>query len=243
MAVVGDVFGLNSVYEKQLENVENTNHASWPEDGHYGYYAGGHNWTPPTPPYYIYEVDRIDFATETRTKSTNLPGNTGLGYGSGISGNTYGYIMCGLTPTVAICQVKRIDFSSETYSLPGNDCPTNLDDMGLLSDTNINRGYIVGGYTPGSSRTNEIKSFDTSSESFAVVSAALPQGMNQLSENVHNENYGYFVGGYGVAYITSMYRLEISSETITEFNGVVSPTRTNTAGELHQNNMVIFLEV
>ena len=85
MAFVGDVFGLNSVYEKQLENVENTNHASWPEDGQYGYYAGGRNWVPPNPPYYIFVVDRLDFSTQTVTQSTNLPGNTGLGYAHGLS--------------------------------------------------------------------------------------------------------------------------------------------------------------
>ena len=48
MAVVGDVFGLNAVYGRQIEDVENNNYASWPEIGFSplrGYLAGGSNST------------------------------------------------------------------------------------------------------------------------------------------------------------------------------------------------------
>ena len=38
---VGDVFGLNTVYEKQVLNVEQKNFANWSESATYGYYGGG----------------------------------------------------------------------------------------------------------------------------------------------------------------------------------------------------------
>ena len=243
MAFVGDVFGLNSVYEKQLENVENTNHASWPEDGQYGYYAGGRQWVPPTPPSYVYVVDRLDFSTQTVTQSTGLPGNTGLGYAHGISGNTNGYIFGGLTPAISTCQVKRIDFSSETYSLPGNDFPTNLTDSATISVTNINRGYIFGGYAPGPNvMLDDIKSFDTSTESFSVLTDTIPQTNMRASSNVHNKNYGYFMGGQGPGsvFLSSTRRLDISSETIEDISTTIGPDRTWHAATSSQEYGYIF---
>lgn len=237
MAFVGHVFGLNSVYEKQLENLENTNHASWPEDGQYGYYAGGSQSSP------VSQVDRLDFSTQTVTQSTDLPGNTGLGYAQGISGNTNGYIIGGTTPQVTICQVSRIDFSNETYSLPGNNFPTILIDGAIISVTNINRGYVVGGYVPGPNTIlDEIKSFDTSTESFSLLPATIPQQSFRASSNVQNKNYGYFIAGQGPSssYVTNIKRLEISSETIQEIDTIVSPTRSYHAATSSQEYGYIF---
>ena len=53
---VGDVFGLSSVYEKQVTNVENRKFDSWPEGATYGYYAGG-----TTPNAGISNISRLDF--------------------------------------------------------------------------------------------------------------------------------------------------------------------------------------
>ena len=55
---VGDVFGLSYVYDKQVENVDKRNFASWSESGLYGYYGGGQ-------PTFISTIDRLDFSTET----------------------------------------------------------------------------------------------------------------------------------------------------------------------------------
>ena len=41
MPIIGDVFGLNSIYEKQVENIDNNNFESWPESATYGYFGGG----------------------------------------------------------------------------------------------------------------------------------------------------------------------------------------------------------
>ena len=62
MPIIGDVFGLNSIYEKQVENIDNNNFESWPESATYGYFGGG-VYTPLNPDY-VATVDRIDFSNE-----------------------------------------------------------------------------------------------------------------------------------------------------------------------------------
>ena len=70
MAVVGDVFGLNSVYDKQVENVDNNNFESWPEGATYGYIAGGGSSVPS----YFSIIIRLDFSNDSfSTPGNNLP--------------------------------------------------------------------------------------------------------------------------------------------------------------------------
>jgi hypothetical protein len=127
MAIVGDVFGLNAVYDRQVENVENNNFASWPEGATRGYYVGG---TSPT----IATIARLDFFNETAS-------NTGNNYPSPIRGaaatsnNFYAYIAGGLS-AVYVCLVRRLDFSNETISAPGNDLPTTNSVAAAVSNSN-----------------------------------------------------------------------------------------------------------
>ena len=56
MPFVGDVFGLNSVYDLQVLNVEKGNFLNWPESAVYGYYGGGQQ-----APGYINTIQRLGF--------------------------------------------------------------------------------------------------------------------------------------------------------------------------------------
>ena len=67
MGIIGDVFGLNSIYERQVQNVDNNNFKSWPESASYGYFGGGD--APAADQ--LCTIDRLDFSNET----TSLPGN------------------------------------------------------------------------------------------------------------------------------------------------------------------------
>ena len=121
MAIVGDVFGLNAVYDRQVENVENNNFASWPEGATRGYYVGG---TSPT----IATIARLDFFNETASN----PGNNypfPVRGAAATSNNFYAYIAGGLSAAY-VCLVRRLDFSNETISAPGNNLPSS-------------RGYIA----------------------------------------------------------------------------------------------------
>ena len=60
MAIIGDVFGLTSIYERQVENIGNNNFESWPESATYGYFGGGYSGSA-----YVDTVERIDFSNET----------------------------------------------------------------------------------------------------------------------------------------------------------------------------------
>ena len=121
MAIIGDVFGLTSIYERQVENIANDNFESWPESATYGYFGGGYS-TPPTA--YHCTIDRLDFSNETTSApGTGLPqARSSLAAISGgasyrIKGSrTYGYFAGSNAVTV-----YRLDFSNETFALPGND--------------------------------------------------------------------------------------------------------------------------
>ena len=69
---VGDVFGLNNVYDKQILNVEQKNFANWSESGTYGYYGGG------LVPSLRSTISRLDFSNETASDpGKNLPSARG----------------------------------------------------------------------------------------------------------------------------------------------------------------------
>jgi len=66
--ITGDVFGLNFIYDRQLENIENRNFSQWREQPIYGYFVSGQ--TPTT----INTISRLDFSNETVTNPDKNPG-------------------------------------------------------------------------------------------------------------------------------------------------------------------------
>ena len=89
----------------------------------YGYYAGGFNFPPPTS---FNTITRLDFTNETVSNpGNNLPES--VHESTGTSSAFYGYFGGGTTPTLTptfICTIRRLDFSNETISAPGNNLPT-----------------------------------------------------------------------------------------------------------------------
>lgn len=232
MAVVGDVFGLNSVYAKQVENVENSNFASWPEDIRYGYYVGGEQWGPPPPNITHSRTDRIDFSNETVTVSHNR--TTAIKHAKGISSNSDAYLLGGIHPTNAngTNLITRIDLSSETDSLPGNNLADQIYNGGVISNIDGTRGYYAGGYGPVVNGEDEIKSFDISTESITVLSGTLSQALTTPSSNIRSEEYGYFASGNELPNfdVTNVNRLDLSNETVKNLPGIINPAKKDAAG-------------
>ena len=120
MAVIGDTFGLNAVYNKQVENVDNNNFESWPESANYGYFGGGQ--APTATPSIVTTIERLDFSNET----TSLPGKNLLQARYNLaatSSNSYGYFGGGYAPSATpsiVTTIDRLDFSNETTSLPAD---------------------------------------------------------------------------------------------------------------------------
>ena len=118
MPFVGDVFGLNSVYDLQVLNVEKGNFLNWPESAVYGYFGGG----------YINTITRLDFSNETVSDpGKNLP--TVRIVSAATSSSSYGYFGGGFIPPLFFgapysCTITRLDFSNETVSNPGKNLPT-----------------------------------------------------------------------------------------------------------------------
>ena len=127
---VGDVFGLNNVYDKQILNVEQKNFANWSESGTYGYYGGSLASLTNT-------ITRLDFFNETVSDlGNNLPSS--IGRLSATSSSSYGYFGGGYftPPATFINTISRLDFSNETLSNPGNNLPSARRNLAATSNSN-----------------------------------------------------------------------------------------------------------
>jgi hypothetical protein len=221
MAVVGDVFGLNAVYDRQVENVDNNNFASWPEDSIYGYYGGG--FAPGLTPANTALIDRIDFSTETTiVPGNNLPvGRYGL---AATSSGSYGYFGGGASPRIAT--IDRIDFSNETTSAPGNNLPQAK--AGLSAVSNDSYGYFGGGYTP--TVVSTVDRIDFSSETISTPGNNLSEARLYLG-GTSSDSYGYYGGGNPQSSESNRIdRIDFSSETTSVPGNNLTQKRFGAAG-------------
>ena len=169
MSIIGDVFGLTSIYDRQVENIENDNFESWPENALYGYYCGGYQQSGFTD-----RVERIDFSNEI----VSAPGNelsVARRKAAAVSTSSYGYFAFGYAPGVTNT-VDRLDFSSETCSLPGKNIPQSRRLLAAVS--NESYGYFGGGFAPPYVAT--VDRIDFSNETFSDT-GELPQARRDLA--------------------------------------------------------------
>ena len=214
MAIVGDVFGLNSVYDRQVENVTNNNFVSWPEGGSYGYIAGGQ-----LPPGRISTVHRLDFATDNiqDLNPANAITST-LTDGATVKTSSYGYIGGGFTPPYTDV-VRRYDFSTLTASNPGNNLPTTVfTNMGLQTRS---YGYFCGGESPAV--ISSIFKLDFSNETISDPGNYLPPGAGRSGgsglQSSEDASDGYLAGGYAplsAPNFDEVARLNFSTETVSD---------------------------
>ena len=183
----------------------------------YGYFAGGGGFSPPTG-----LIDRIDFSNETTSApGNNLPLNT---YNtSAVSSGSYGYFGGGVSfppppPTRTIsATVDRLDFSSETFSAPGNNLSQARELLSAVSSSSY--GYFGGGidYNPNPyTYFDRIDRIDFSNETTSAPGNDLPEGISD-SAAVSSSSYGYFAGGsVGPPIddeVATIDRIDFSSET------------------------------
>ena len=96
MAIIGDVFGLTSIYERQVENIANDNFESWPESATYGYFGGGFSNPPPIS---HDRIDRIDFSNETVSLVGDILPQARRSLAA-VSSGLYGYFGGGEAPPI-----------------------------------------------------------------------------------------------------------------------------------------------
>ena len=210
MPIIGDVFGLNSIYEKQVENIDNNNFESWPESATYGYFGGGAY--PPLNPDQVTTIDRIDFSNET----TSAPGynlTQARSFIAAVSSSSYGYFGGGYAPPVNIvATIDRIDFSNETTS-PVTDNLTQAR-YGLAACSSSSYGYFGGGVFSPSDYVATVDRIDFSNETRSTPGYNLTQGRSDLAA-CSSSSYGYFGGGITSPsnYVATVDRIDFSNET------------------------------
>ena len=214
MAVVGDVFGLNAVYDRQVENVTNNNFVSWPEGATYGYIAGGQ-----LPTGRISTVHTLDFATDIiqDLNPANALTST-LTSGATVKTSSYGYIGGGFTPPITDV-VRRYDFSTLTASNPGNDLPaTTFNNMSLQTRS---YGYFCGGESPAI--ISSIFKLDFSNETISDPGNYIPPGAGRSGgsglQSSEDASDGYLAGGYAplsAPNFDEVARFNFSTETVSD---------------------------
>jgi hypothetical protein len=230
MPIIGDVFGLNSIYEKQVENIDNNNFESWPESATYGYFACGQH--PTGNPDYFTTVDRIDFSNET----TSAPGGnltqarTGL---AAVSSNFYGYFGGGgAFPPPFVTTIDRIDFSNEVTSASGYNLTQGR--SGLAACSSSSYGYFGGGKSPG--YTGTIERIDFSNDTTSPVTDTLTESRGNFAA-CSSSSYGYFGGGRNPSFVATLDRIDFSNEVtsapgynLTQARGFISACSSNSYG-------------
>ena len=190
------VFGLKKVYKKQVENVDNSNLASWPESSNLsfvyaGYFGGGYTAKS--------HIGRLDASVDT----WSLPGDYTPAaldsFSDGVSTSQYGYFGSAGNQNdyTYFSYVYRLDFSNTTSSLPGailTASPAVNDVGGVQTPT---KAYFAGGYSSGGtpSVNNKIEKFTFSNESISTLPSTLSTARGSMG-SVHSESYGYFAAGY-----------------------------------------------
>ena len=193
--MISDVFGLNTVYERQIED-------TWTEDPTFGYFVSGSG---------LCSIDRLDFSNETASNSPSPSPTVRRLFGS-VSNQNYSYFGAGTNSTgTRICTIDRLDFSNEITSSPGNNLPKVLEGLAALSSSNY--GYFSGGYD-GSNYNCTIYRLDFSTETVSAPGKGLSQARWYL-DALSSSDHGYFAGGTGpTTYVCTIDRIEFSTETV-----------------------------
>ena len=201
MPFVGDVFGLNAVYDRQVLNIEQRNVLNWPEYPTYGYFVGG---TSVNSPSQSSTITRLDLATNVGSlPGKNLP--TARIDLASVSNNFYGYIAGGILNTLV-----RLDFANETSSIPGKNFTQNSRSS-QAAVSNLLYGYFGGGYAPGLSSI--ISRLEFSSETVSNPNINLSPSRARFAA-VSSSTYGYFGGGYTPTLRSTITRLDFTNETL-----------------------------
>ena len=214
--------------------------------GSFGYFTGGD----PSPQTTI--IDRVDYSNDT---SISTKGNLSLGkyYHAGVSaqenglaanpipatrtetgyapaGTDFGYWAGGQNPYVSSI-IQRLDFSNDTGTMSGR---TNLSHpkftaAGSVSSTSF--GYFVGGYGPA--YQSGIDRLDYSNDTATATPTGTITNPTQSQGSAGTNSYGYIAGGIkspGYSYLSSVERLDYSSDSSTTSKGPLNVPKLGLAG-------------
>ena len=207
------VFGLKKIYKRQVENVINNNFNSWTENYERGYIMGGENPGGGT----NNSVEKYSYSDGSSISiPEKLPASSGQKDAMSVMNSNYGY-HCGGNNPAPSCVVSRFDFSTEQFSLPGNNLPTILDYGASISRTDYGYGYIIGGQNPTIPNPRAISTITRLDFSTETISPTTNHPQSFLGIRAFNgTTYGYTVGGGSLPNTssTTVYRMDFSNDTI-----------------------------
>ena len=209
------VVGITQIDATLPANQDNMASISTPQ---YAYFGGG------AAPY-VCNIHRLEFSSETMsTDVSNLTQNRG--YLAGVSGSQYGYFCGGFStpPPTRHSTIDRMDFSTETGSVPPVEGQLTVGRSHLNSFESSEHGYIVGGLTPVVCTVDRL---DFSSETVAATTGVPEIIAAGIDFSV--KEYGY-IGGNGPGAKSTIYRFEFSSETFSAPGATLSSARGNGSG-------------
>ena len=130
-------------------------------------------------------------------------------------GNDAGYFTAGGAPSPYYSVVDRIDFNNDT-AVAATKSPTLVATRGAASVNSITFGYSVAGATQeGSFKTSTVSRLSFAGDTVTQVSVAnYPVEAGGITGATGNTDFGYISGGYTPAYVSSVYRMDYSSDSI-----------------------------
>ena len=112
MGIRNDVFGLEQIYQLQIEGQWSTKGDVWltpspiSKASPFGYFTGGSQNNKSA-------VTRLDFSNDSAGVSVKGPLSISIGYRRGLSSSSHGYVIGG-APGPSFSTVDRIDYSNDT---------------------------------------------------------------------------------------------------------------------------------
>ena len=211
----------------------------------YGYFGGGDR--PPINTK-INLISRLDFTNETvsnpgKNLLRTLSRMAGLSGGASIYRSkgfkTYGYFCGGSVPGTA-STVSRVEFSTETVSLSGNNLPLWRQEGSGLSNNNY--GYVAGGVALSPPfDTSTVLRLDFSNEVVSDPGNRLSLLRRFSRGGVSSNSYGYIAGsGPGGGYNSIITRLDFSTEISNNLTNNLSENTGNGVSSVSTNTYGYF---
>ena len=182
----------------------NGNNACGVYSGDNGYYCGSSSWSN--------IVDKINFASETTTKSIGTLSAT-RGHSLGICAIAKGYICGGQNSGTVTNVIQTLTFASETISTISATMPIANEDG--ATTFNVTVGYMCGGYH----NTSNIFKLSYATELCSTLVAVLHN--KDSSSGTMSQVAGYVAGGY-TGDTTAIDKLNFATESIVELTARIS---------------------
>ena len=202
----------------------------------HGYFAAGN------PGGQYSTVDRVDYSNDTPTATAKGPlssaryllaGTSSRDHGLPLStniapatvteswtvpvGSDFGYFTAGGAPSPYYSTVDRIDFNNDT-AVAATKSPTLVATRGAASVNSTTFGYSVAGATedaPTGYKTSTVSRLSFAGDTSTQVSVAnYPVAAGGITGATGNTDFGYISGGYTPALLSSVYRMDYSSDSI-----------------------------